>query len=234
MIVWLASYPRSGNTFLRVILKHAFGLNTYSLYNDTLIIGADKPTSDIVGHTFLPKDWDLHNVLADKNLWAIKTHGPPIDFEKVIYIIRDGREVSISYFNYLNYVTREGIDLRSVISGDVPFGSWSDHVTTWAPKERENCLLLKFEELIVNPKSYLPHIGSFLGRNIVSTTIPSFEKLQSVNPSFFRSGITDSWKKIFKESHNTLFWTLHKDILIKYGYTNDIPERFTKELSQSK
>src|SRR6476620_12183515 len=30
--VWIASYPRSGNTFLRIILRDAFGLPSYSLY----------------------------------------------------------------------------------------------------------------------------------------------------------------------------------------------------------
>jgi hypothetical protein len=34
MIVWLASYPRSGNTFVRTLLHSAFGLESYSLHCD--------------------------------------------------------------------------------------------------------------------------------------------------------------------------------------------------------
>ena len=34
MIVWLASYPRSGNTFLRVVLHNVYGVSTYSVYED--------------------------------------------------------------------------------------------------------------------------------------------------------------------------------------------------------
>ena len=34
MIVWLASYPRSGNTFLRLVLHRLFGVPTYSVYED--------------------------------------------------------------------------------------------------------------------------------------------------------------------------------------------------------
>ena len=37
MIVWLASYPRSGNTFLRMVLHFVYGQKTYSLYNDPLL-----------------------------------------------------------------------------------------------------------------------------------------------------------------------------------------------------
>jgi hypothetical protein len=32
VILWIASYPRSGNSFLRVVLKAAFGLPSDSLY----------------------------------------------------------------------------------------------------------------------------------------------------------------------------------------------------------
>ena len=31
--IWLASYPRSGNTFLRIILQSVFDLPSYSAYN---------------------------------------------------------------------------------------------------------------------------------------------------------------------------------------------------------
>jgi hypothetical protein len=33
MIVWLASYPRSGNTFFRMLLHKIFGLRTHTLYS---------------------------------------------------------------------------------------------------------------------------------------------------------------------------------------------------------
>ena len=36
MIVWLAAYPRSGNTLLQLFLKQVFGVHTFSLYDDPL------------------------------------------------------------------------------------------------------------------------------------------------------------------------------------------------------
>lgn len=61
MIVWLASYPRSGNTFLRVLFRHVFGIETYSVYNDLLDIGSDGDISAVTGHRPLPErcDFDL-------------------------------------------------------------------------------------------------------------------------------------------------------------------------------
>jgi hypothetical protein len=32
MILWLASYPRSGNTFFRAVLKHVYGIPSIGIY----------------------------------------------------------------------------------------------------------------------------------------------------------------------------------------------------------
>ena len=47
VIVWLASYPRSGNTFLRIVLHRLYGVPTYSVYDD------DDPTGP--GPSWRPK-----------------------------------------------------------------------------------------------------------------------------------------------------------------------------------
>ena len=47
-VVWLASYPRSGNTFLRTILWQCFGLRSASIYPKDL--GSKKALEDYVGH----------------------------------------------------------------------------------------------------------------------------------------------------------------------------------------
>ena len=47
MIVWLASYPRSGNTFFRILLHHLYRLPTYSGFksgDDLYFVGAGDLT----------------------------------------------------------------------------------------------------------------------------------------------------------------------------------------------
>jgi hypothetical protein len=34
VIVWLDSYPRSGNTLLRIVLRRLYGAPTYGIYDD--------------------------------------------------------------------------------------------------------------------------------------------------------------------------------------------------------
>lgn len=43
MIIWLALYPRSDNTFLRLVLHKLFGVPTYSVYEN------DDPVEQRVG-----------------------------------------------------------------------------------------------------------------------------------------------------------------------------------------
>ena len=208
MIIWIASYPRSGNTFLRVILNSVFGLETYSIYDDRFDIGKDEATSDVVGHKMLPDDFDLEAARAGSELFLMKTHDyvdNPDD--RVIYLVRDGRQSSVSYRHYINSFVGEGCELRDVLYGNVHFGTWAEHVAKWDPARRENTLFLKFEDLVSSPHSFLEEISRFIGVEIKTESIPGFEELHEINPKFFRKGKADSWKQELTAAENDLFWS---------------------------
>ncbi len=219
MIVWLASYPRSGNTLLRVILNHIFGLKTWSLYNDTLDLGADKATADMVGHQFLDPNFSVAAAAADDERWLIKTHDYPEDSRKSIYIVRDGRETLTSYLFYYKNILKQEKSLSDLISGLTPFGSWSNHLSAWSPLSREDTLLLRFEDIVDNADGCIKDIATFLDIEPVSQHIPTFTKLQEVNPQFFRSGKNDTWKTVFSRVDHERFWELHGSTMVEYGYT---------------
>jgi len=239
MIVWLASYPRSGNTFFRVLLNNIFDIKTYSIYGDKLDIGADKATSDVVGHAFLPQNYDLKKLREEETTYYIKTHDLPDQKispeDKIIYLIRDGRESTLSYKKYTDTFVRSDKSLIDVITGNINFGSWGDHVQAWDPLNRSNTLLIKFEELTQDPSSQLESISRFLEVKPLSNYIPSFEELQRINPKFFRSGKKDSWKEVYTEDDHLVFWLLHHKPMLAYGYNSNIhPQlntlnRFKKE-----
>ena len=44
--IWLASYPRSGNTFLRIVLAQVFGLKTASVYENLTTYQFDRGVWD--------------------------------------------------------------------------------------------------------------------------------------------------------------------------------------------
>lgn len=97
MIIWVAPYPRSGNTFFRMLLYYKCGIKTYSIYNDQLFerIGA----SESVGHELLPAPLD--QLKQDEKLYFVKTHNLPQDDNPAIYLVRDGRDALISHANYI-------------------------------------------------------------------------------------------------------------------------------------
>ncbi|MBA3315461.1 MAG: sulfotransferase domain-containing protein [Planctomycetota bacterium] len=222
MIVWLASYPRSGNTFLRVVLSAVFGLDTYTLYDERPDIDpslGDVPplppsgAEPVVGHPF-----DVARFAGRSQLHVLKTHGPPTDGRPAIYVVRDGREATASYFHYHRDVLRKPVTVRDVIRGRVGFGSWGRHVAQWDPRHRPNTLLLRFEELTANPIAQVERIGAFLGVSPVLRRVPSFEDLHRTAPNFFRSGRTDSWKTLMSDEDHALLWELHGDEMRAFGY----------------
>ncbi len=227
MIVWLASYPRSGNTFFRIILNSIFGIKTYSVYDDIIDISADKKTSEVVGHKFLPEGFDISRARQEKKIYYIKTHeffSESIDArDKIIYLIRDGRESTLSLMKYINSYSKQKLQLIDVIVGNTFVGKWSNHVRSWNPYNRENTLLVKFEELIQEPVEFIEVISSFLKLVPVGEKIPTFEELKKINPKFFRSGKTDTWKQEYTQREHTLFWLLNGATMNEYGYDKDIP-----------
>ncbi len=230
MIIWLASYPRSGNTFLRVILNSVFDAHSYSIYDDRNDIASSDETSRAVGHKLLPRDFDLETARHSKEIYLIKTHDkPPNDTDKAIYLIRDGRECMLSYTKYQNKYGKIHKELIDTINGNTHFGSWREHIKAWDPKNRDNTLLIKFEDLIDDPYSFIDAIASFTDIDPTGNNIPTFDELHKKNDKFFASGKKDTWKEHFSEEESNLFWLQNYHEMLQFDYRNDIPELFKGE-----
>jgi hypothetical protein len=98
MIVWLASYPRSGNTYFRILIHHLYGLKTYSIYDDLLLEKLDG-TAETIGHERLPGD--LEDLEQSESVYIVKTHNLPGDDRPAIQIVRDGRDALVSYTKFI-------------------------------------------------------------------------------------------------------------------------------------
>jgi DNA repair exonuclease SbcCD ATPase subunit len=237
MIVWLASYPRSGNTFFRVILNSIFGIKTYSIYNDRSDIGADEDTSKVVGHEFLPQDFDIQKAREEKKVYYIKTHerldSRVDENDKVIYLIRDGREATLSFTKHQNMFSHQNKKLIDTIYGNTFIGTWGEHVSSWNPKNRENTLLIKFEELTKEPVKFIKTLSLFLDIKPIGDSIPSFEELKKINPRFFRSGKTNSWEDVYTKEEHLSFWFKNYKVMDEYGYDYKKPDNFYSLLENS-
>jgi hypothetical protein len=242
MIIWIASYPRSGNTFFRILINQIYGIKTYSIHNDP-IFERLKNSSELIGHHKLEMNYE-EMAVADK-LFFVKTHYLPSDNYPAVYLVRDGRDSLVSYAHYISsfhkstslkehwkrkiksIIVRNEYDeiLSKLImsprrDAKGNFGTWSENVSQWI--EREGVTFqIKFEDLIKNPYQCIAAAMeelNFQKEMLSSNSIPSFEELHRKYPQFFRQGQSGKWRQEMSQPLQDLFWQYHGEVMESLGY----------------
>jgi hypothetical protein len=234
MIIWLASYPRSGNTFFRVLLHRLFGLHTYSVY--PVATDAERMPDDterlmrLVGQAEV--ECDIRALHADSGRHFVKTHDLPNDDNSpAVVLIRDGRDTVVSYAHFVlkteRGIERPGSDvfettLREIITGDL-FGGWSRNVNAWVNLVGWDSII-RYEELIEDPVNIAAATLRRLGVNgeINAAAPPSFQELHATVPWFFRRGTPGSWRQEMPSHLQELFVERHGDTLLRLGYSERV------------
>ena len=272
MIIWLASYPKSGNTLVRSILASLI-YSKDGNFNFNLLKKIDQypqkkhfeGLTDKFGNLLeLSKFWvfSQDKLNEDKKLKFLKTHHLRCGINNytftdknntagVIYIVRDPRDVVISYARHSSYSIKDcSIDMmtsdnciftnKNLIS---LLGSWSDHYNSWT-KNNKNLLLIKYEDLLSNKKKEITKIINFINNfvnisisdekinNCLDTT--TFENMQSMEEKglFTESNID---KKIGKKIK--FFNKGKKDEwknILDYKIRTELEKKFKNEMSELK
>jgi hypothetical protein len=161
MLIYLSSYPRSGNTWVRHLIRHYFGYRSASIYPEPQ--GAPNLEYQVDGSYELFSYYELpqqpgsrlpmlvnncSSILSpalreqlgqSEERFFLKTHELPFDRyfegEYVLHLMREPGAVCWSYYNFLQKnrpaIANVILTLDGVIKGRVPFGSWSDHARAW-------------------------------------------------------------------------------------------------------
>ncbi|XP_048225363.1 sulfotransferase 2A1-like [Perognathus longimembris pacificus] len=152
---------------------------------------------------------------------------------KVIYVIRNPNDVLISgyYFWGLTKLAKETESLEQYfewfMQGHVPYGSWFDHVRGWVSlREKENVLILSYEEMKKEPRNTIEKICSFLGKvlepaeldlvlenssfqamkeNKMSNLSHMPEELIPADIKLIRKGVPGDWKNHFTPAQTQAF-----------------------------
>lgn len=234
MIIWLASYPRSGNTLLRTIIRQTMDSPSFSDEPLQANISFSDNTRDAFGDLPITEPWEVFYEKASnsKETFFVKTHLPPRDNQPVIYILRDGRAALSSYLKYHQNFSMDYIgNIYDLVLGNDYYGGWSEHFSNWASNERK-IMYLRYEEIVHPSQETLESIAMFVGKQKFKTQwTNSFNQLHSDNPSFFREGNVNwvenaDWNWLV----NQLFFLMHGELMVKFNY---VDQKYVKEILSS-
>ena len=251
MIIWLASYPKSGNTWVRSFLTNYFSGN--SEFNFDQLDKIERfPTPELMDqlkinyHSLseIVSNW-IHMqefINLENDMTYLKTHNAmctvnnhPYTNKKntagFIYLVRDPRDVILSYSKHLNIdlnetfeimndnLSKEAFDRDERETVEVILGSWSEHYKSWKNYNSVQGLIIKYEDLVLNPNACFSKIIIFLNqlnglivdeekinKSIENTNFEKMQKLEkktgfkeSTRGPFFRKGKVGGWKNELNE-----------------------------------
>ena len=205
--VFIASYPRSGSTWLRFLLLEVLTGESSGFPKVNELI------PDVGKHQKAPP------LLPDGGR-LIKTHEAlRPEYKKAVYLVRDARDVVLSEYayqaalglvgcNFDNYLLRF---LRGKVNGH---GSWQSHVISWLDAsldESHNIRVVKFEDLRRDSPGTTGQILDFLGlrvepeaieQAIANNSVRHMREKERVTPQkaskrgrFIRNGSAGGWRE---------------------------------------
>lgn len=261
-IHWIASFPKSGNTWIRTFVDHMAGGTLAPSIAET-----EGPWFDAFRTAFDDVNApDYLDALGDARRRAhtelgrgspvLKTHLPrevpgstlglPADaVGRAIYILRDPRDVAVSYAAHC------GIDIDAAIAvindpGHVGAhdqknvmeyrGTWSTHVASWLGTIDPRVLVVCYEAALRHPERCFRAIARHFGLATegdafeAAMAASSFQTLRADEEAgrftdkpagvarFFRSGRAGAWRDVLTGAQRARIEADHGDVMRRLGY----------------
>ncbi|MBU2669671.1 sulfotransferase domain-containing protein [Actinoplanes bogorensis] len=212
MLVWLASFPRSGNTFLRIVLSRLYDVPASVIYDYDGV--ADRLGPELIGAIDRPASLDA--MRGSDQVHLIKTHRPRDadvhDDDRAICLVRDGRDALVSWARQLSEDPDRDFrtELTSLIAGTRGTRGWGVNVLSWLDPPVPHRFRLRYEDLIRDPAGAAARIVATLDlpwRLVPGATIPTFAELHATDPGFFRRGHTGTHRDELPDDLHDLFWS---------------------------
>lgn len=166
-ITLLVSYPRSGNTLLRSLLESVTGIVTASdTRADRTLSRALADKHDLAGEGFcVPPICKTH--------WPERRGCRKFRAHRAVLVVRNPFDAIDSYWNlnltntHTEKVTPEIYDKYKIFFADLVRNEmkvWSDFLRFWASRSDIPVLIVRYEDLILQPISQIERILNFYGK----------------------------------------------------------------------
>ena len=186
--VFIASYPKSGTTWLQAIVaallfEKIASSSPSSSFNHISDVSpfyeADRTWCED-GLCFPLAITTVHESIRcrvfNTHLW--RNMLPRGDSFKYIYIVRDGKDVVLSFYHHLSHQAEGRYEksfdnfLDEWCEGKIAFGKWILHISKWYETfiddgidNNRKCLLLRYENLVTSLSDEIKKIAKFLFGN---------------------------------------------------------------------
>jgi Sulfotransferase domain len=157
---FIVSYPRSGNTWARFLIGNL-------MYPDRPVTFAN--IEGLIPDATALSSRALKRVPRPRLIKSHEYFEPR--FRKVLYMVRDPRDVALSLYNFRRKYRSVADDCpveqyvaERFLPGDQDV-SWGEHVASWLGTRLNHpgFLLVRYEDLVTDPAFHLQRIAVFLG-----------------------------------------------------------------------
>ncbi len=206
----LASYPRSGNTWVRFLLEKATGQRSSSVYNCG---GKIMPRSNVGGIV-------TKTHIADYTL-----------YDRAIYLIRNPFDAFESFYHWHRDIEgNAGLEWHKHIQGCIL--TWFGHTQHWV--RARPCIpvyTMRYEDLHADTLGELKALLGWLGWDVPNENIVAAVEASDINklrkafkygPAFFRRGTIGEGINAFSTEEQYMVINALADFMIFHGYESTI------------
>lgn len=201
--VFIVAYPKSGTHWVSFLVatllaqRNPGGAETLTLNNFRQLV------PDINRKYFDSSPLAAYHELCSPRIFTVHAPYDP-QFKKVVYLIRDPRDVMVSYFHHhRRRDSNFSLSLEEfVLQNRMWPGDWGDHVAGWVTNATVGQdLLIRYEDLQLHPQNMFKLIVNHCGIQVSDSELAdsiercSFDNMQKLEDRFGMSvdkGDTDS------------------------------------------
>ena len=237
--VFLTSYPRSGNTWMRFLVGNLMHQNEPMTF-----LNLERLLPDMYIHS----DREMRNMPRPRVIKSHECFDPR--YKRIVYIVRDPRDVAVSnyYWELKKGSFPDGFPMQDFVPRWMAsqywprLGCWGDHVASWLSTRRNHSdfVLIRYEDLMADTPRELARVARLLhldsspdrlGRAIDLSSADRMRKLENKeggkwlqtkytrqDAPFVRKAASGGWKAVLPNESVALIEATWQDLMNELGY----------------